>query len=137
MSAEKPQIPRAPAGMGKRARSFWRQTLAVFELTTSEILLLEEICRSLDTIDALREAIEVDGVTVAGSEGQTRAHPGLVEVRQQRVALGRLLSQLALPDEDGTTLPSLTTARARKGAKAANSRWRSHRIAKGVGHGPA
>jgi hypothetical protein len=58
------------------------------------------------------------------SVGQRRAHPALTELRQGQITLGRLLSQLALPDETGQTLPSLTEARARR---AAETRWRSRR----------
>lgn len=97
-------------------------------------MLLEEICRTLDSLDAMQHALSSEGVTVEGSAGQPRAHPVLVELRQQRVALGRMLSQLALPDEEtGAGLPSLTEARARR---AANARWRPHRV-KGSADGPA
>ena len=65
-----------------------------------------------------------EGVTVEGSAGQRRAHPALIELRQEEITLGRLLSQLALPDETGEALPSLTEARARR---AAETRWRAHR----------
>ena len=94
-------------------------------------MLLEECCRTLDDLDALRKAVDAEGVTVEGSARQPRAHPALVELRQQRVALGRLLSQLALPDDTGEALPSLTEARARRAAEA---RWRPHN-AKRTGRG--
>lgn len=66
-------------------------------------------------------------MTVGGSAGQPRAHPALAELRQARTTLGRLLSQLDLPDEDGHTLPSPTTAKARR---AAQVRWRAHNTAR-------
>lgn len=120
----KAQIPRAPAGLRARGRRFWRETVSEHELSTPELALLEEISRTIDDIDLLHTAVREDGATVAGSKGQTRAHPALVELRHQRQVLGRLVSQLGLEDEDGGSVPSLKTARARKAAKAANTRWR-------------
>ena len=72
-------------------------------------------------LDALTAAIKSDGVTVKGSTGQTRTHPAINEVRQHRLALGRLLGQLALPDLDGRAIPKPSSLRA---AHAARSRWR-------------
>ena len=105
---------------GPRGQAFYGAAVAGFELTGSELELLAEVCRLLDEIDLLQAAIAVDGVSVAGSTGQPRVHPGLGEVRQHRLALGRLLSQLALPDLEGEVLPSQVSARARK---AAQQRW--------------
>ncbi len=132
MSADRAPAPRAPTGLGTRGRSFWRQTVAVFELSDVELELLREACRTLDECDQLAAAVKRDGITVMGSAGQPRAHPALAEVRQARAALGRLLSQLELPDADGSSLPSVQTAKARR---AADARWRPHRIAKGAGRG--
>lgn len=128
LAVAKAQIPRSPAGLKARGRRFWRETVTEHELTTPELALLEEICRTIDDIDLLHTAVREDGATVAGSKGQTRAHPALVELRHQRQVLGRLVSQLGLEDEGGGSVPSLTTARGRKGAKAANARWRGHGV---------
>lgn len=127
----KAKVSRVPAGLRARGRRFWREILAEFELSTSELALFEAVCRTLDVVDSLHAAVRADGVTVAGAAGQTRSHPALVELRQQQVVLGRLLSQLSLPDETGETLPSLTETRARR---AADARWRPHR-AKAAGRG--
>lgn len=110
---------KAPTGLGGRGRAFWRATVSGFDLERGELELLAEASRTLDEIDALTAAIGRDGVTVAGSTGQTRTHPAINEVRQHRLALGRLLAQLALPDLDGASIPKPTTLRA---AHAARSR---------------
>jgi phage terminase small subunit len=118
------QIPRSPNGLKARGRRFWRETVAEHELSRPELALLEQVCVLLDDIDLLHDAVRADGVSVAGSKGQLRIHPALVELRHQRQVLGRLVSQLGLEDDEGQSVPSLTRARARKAAKAANSRWR-------------
>jgi hypothetical protein len=94
-----------------------------YDLTDSELSLLVEVCRLLDECEALRQALADDGVTVPGSNGQPRVHPAVGELRQHRLALGRLLSQLALPDEDEATLPTPLQAR---GRAAAGKRWAGH-----------
>jgi hypothetical protein len=132
-----PRKPPVPAGMARRGRAFWRSTVADFDLSTAELLLLEEACRCLDEIDMLRAAVDAEGVSVRGSEGQPRPHPAMAAIRATRGVLGRLLSQLDLPDEDGNALPSALSAR---GKAAAKKRWASAppslRSMKG-GHGGA
>lgn len=112
--------PLTPKGMGARGRGFWRAAVAEFELSGPEVELLVEVCRLLDEVEALRAAVARDGMVVAGSTGQPRVHPALGEMRQHRLALGKLLAQLALPDADGESLPSPVQARGRRGAAA---RW--------------
>jgi len=111
---------RAPRDLDIRGRAFWRKIMAVFDLSEAESQLLHEACRLLDETDLLRAAIETDGATVPGSQGQVRLHPAFGELRQQRVALGRILAQIKLPDDEGEVMPSPTSARA---SKAAQARW--------------
>jgi hypothetical protein len=110
----------APVGLERRGRAFWDHTTARYTLSEAERQMLAEVCRSLDTVEALEAALVAHGVTVEGSKGQPRLHPAVAEIRQQRLALGRLLAQLDLPDEHGEAIASPSQARARKAARA---RW--------------
>lgn len=121
--------PKAPAGLGTRGRRFWSDTVATFELERDELELLAEVCRTLDEIEQLREAVSVHGAVTEGSRGQVRTHPALGELRMARSTLARLLAQLALPDEQGQAPESFNTARARK---AANVRWALERERNGA-----
>ena len=112
-----------PADLADRGGRFWDRAVETYELTDTELSLLVEVCRLLDECEALRGAIDEQGTTVLGSSGQTRVHPALGELRQHRLALGRLLSQLALPDEDDEALPTPLQAR---GRQAASKRWAGH-----------
>src|SRR4051812_20483854 len=103
---EKRATPKPPRDLASRGRAFWRKTLATYELSDVESQLLTECCRLLDECEELRVSVEAEGTTVKGSTGQPRVHPALAELRQHRLALGRLLAQLSLPDFDGQTLPS-------------------------------
>jgi P27 family predicted phage terminase small subunit len=112
--------PPAPRDLGARGRAFWRQAMDTYELSEVETELLKECCRLLDECETLRESVDSEGTTVKGSTGQFRVHPALGEVRQHRLALGKLLAQLDLPDESGEALLSPVQARAKR---AADARW--------------
>jgi hypothetical protein len=113
-----------PSGLAARGQAFWAHATDVYELSRSELELLTEACRLMDECESLRQAVADDGTTVAGSTGQPRVHPAVGELRQHRLALGRLLSQLALPDEEDDALPTPLQAR---GRAAATKRWAGHR----------
>jgi hypothetical protein len=113
----------APKGLAARGRRFWRLTTERFDLSDGELEVLTEVCRTLDNLDRLDAAISRDGVTVAGSAGQTVVHPAVTEARGQRALLHRLVAALALPDEDGATVPTAGTLRAKR---AASVRWAGH-----------
>ena len=112
----------APAELKARGRRYWRVTMAAFELSGTEVELLRKCCRLLDEVEALHGAITVRGLSVPGSNGQPRVHPALGELRQHRLALGRLLAQLALPEEQGA-LPTPTQVKTRLASRA---RWAAH-----------
>ncbi len=118
-----PRPPAHPHGLRARGGAFWSEAIASYELSGSELELLVEACRLLDEVEALHDAIEADGLTVAGAAGQTRIHPAVAEVRQHRLALGRVLAQLQLPDDEGATMPTSQRARAQR---AAAVRWAGH-----------
>jgi hypothetical protein len=113
----KPPDDLTPYGRGRR---FWRRTFEAFELSDPERELLGEVCRCLDTLDVLREAVEEHGAMVEGSTGQLVVNPAVIEARQSRALLARLLAQLDLPDETGAALDSPATTRAKRAARV---RW--------------
>ena len=113
----------APA-FGPRGQAFHDYALAEYDLSETEKALLLEACRTLDDLEALAQVLKTDGITVTGSTGQTRAHPALGEIRQHRLALGKLLSLLELPNPDGEVLPTFAKAQQRQaGRRGAEKRW--------------
>ena len=109
-----------PDGLADRGSNYWQATTADYELSASELVILTEVCRTLDDLDRLAQVIAHDGTTTLGSTGQTVVHPALTEARGQRLALHRLVSALALPDVEGDTVPTTGTIR---GKGAARARW--------------
>jgi hypothetical protein len=88
--------PNPPAGAGKGGTALWRAVLAEYELEEHELLLLREAVRTVDVLDDLTAQVAADGSVVESPQG-SKAHPALVETRQQRIALARLLTALRLP----------------------------------------
>lgn len=114
--------PRKPAGLGAAGARFWRQVASEYDLRPDEVILLETACRTIDTIAQLDGAMTDEPLTVRGSAGQLREHPLLSEARQQRLALSRLLRQLALPEPE--EVAQLRDAiRSRRARTAARARW--------------
>ncbi|MCV7236548.1 P27 family phage terminase small subunit [Mycolicibacterium celeriflavum] len=63
-----------------------------------EIQLLRELCKVVDRIEELDRILAEDGLLVTGNRGQLpRAHPLLMELREERKAVVRLVAELALP----------------------------------------
>lgn len=73
-----------------------------FDLSTAEpawVEVYETACAVLDTIQQLQDLVASDGLVTTGSKGQVAVHPALVELRYQRAAYAKLVSQLGLPDK--------------------------------------
>jgi len=93
------KAPPVPSGLKVSGRKLWQATVKDFDLDEHELALLREACRSLDSLDALQTAVDQDGVVVESPQG-LKAHPALVEVRQQRITFARLIAQLGIPTGD-------------------------------------
>ncbi len=95
--AGKSKISAPPKGTGSSGSALWRDVLSKYELEEHETALLREAVRCVDQLDTLAAAVAADGAMVDG-----RVHPALVESRQLRLALARLVAALRLPagDED-------------------------------------
>lgn len=94
-----------PTGLKRSGRALWRALLDDYELDEHEQATLLQACRTADHLDALARLVESEGIMSESSQG-TRAHPALVEHRQQAVTLARLLAALRIPTEgagDGRT----------------------------------
>jgi hypothetical protein len=91
------KIPPVPKGTGTAGRRLWRAVLEEFELAEHELSLLRQAVHVADLCEQLQDIVDAEGLVLAG-----RAHPALVELRQQRILLARLVVALRVPmgDED-------------------------------------
>lgn len=78
----------------------WRSVLGEFELAEHERLLLDQACRVADICGQLQALVTEDGPLVESRLGESRANPALVELRQQRQLLARLIVALRVPIGD-------------------------------------
>lgn len=108
-----------PAGLSAAGLALWRVVTAEYALDERETHVLALACAQADVLAALEAAVVADGAMVAGSAGQPRLHPAVAEARQARIAVARLLGQLALPTAEGRP----TTARGQQARAAARARW--------------
>lgn len=99
------RVPSAPAGSGTAGRRLWRSVMADFELSEHETALLREAVRVADTCSDLQARVDLDGPVIAGKAGPV-AHPALVELRQERVLLARLIVALRVPLGDQEEKPA-------------------------------
>ena len=76
--------------------------MVAYQLSVTEDALLRQAVRTADHVAELDVVLEAEGLMVPGRDGVMRAHPALVEVRQQRLVLARLLAALRLPVEESS-----------------------------------
>jgi hypothetical protein len=88
-----------PADLGPRGVALWASLTETFDLAPQEAELLHEAARVADRLDALDAIVRDEGVTVTTPQG-VKAHPALVEARQQGLTLSRLVAALRIPDAD-------------------------------------
>jgi hypothetical protein len=89
---------RAPNGLGLAGKKLWGTVTDAFDLGEHELLVLLEACRTVDTLNELDAARKAEGSVIDSPHGK-KAHPAVVEARQQRLVLSKLLTSLAIPAE--------------------------------------
>lgn len=94
-----------PAGLRAPGKRLWLAVTSEFDLAEHEAAQLEQACRIRDVIEQLRKRVEDDGLMIDSSQG-ARLHPGVAEVRQQQLALARLLATLGVPALTEDDLPA-------------------------------
>lgn len=90
---------KTPTGLKAGGRKLWRSVTDDYELGEHELSILLEAARTVDSLDELQRIVRDEGVTNTSPQG-VRAHPALVEARQQRVTLAKLVASLRIPLED-------------------------------------
>jgi hypothetical protein len=71
--------PRPPAGTKTAGKRLWTAILDAYDLDAAELVVLREMCRVTDRLDALDDAIRASGVVEGGRVSQV-----LTEARQQQ-----------------------------------------------------
>lgn len=99
MTDEQEQKQPLTSGLGPAGRDI----VAIFEakatengleLDADDVVILDQAARVADLIADLDADIATNGVMLAGASGASKVNPAVTESRQQRVVLGRLLSDV-------------------------------------------
>ena len=109
-----------PTDFGKSGKALWSAVVTLYALEPHHEIALASACRCSDMLTRL-EALLSESLTVTGSTGQSRLSPAVAELRQHRLALSKLLIDLALPAE--TIAEVAPSAASNKASKAASVRW--------------
>jgi len=113
--------PKPPTGLKRRGKLLWTEIAGALdeqglELEEHERSLLLEACRTVDQLDALDAILRRGDLTLPDG----RVNPALVEARQQRITLTRLIASLRLPED-----PAQVGARPQRRGAARGSYLRS------------
>lgn len=103
--------PTAPRHLSAASRRWWGQVVADFDLSPSDLRLLQGAAESWDRAQEARQRIAADGAYLADRFGQLRAHPGVAVERDARTLFARLLRELSLDIEP----PDVRPPRGRRG----------------------
>jgi hypothetical protein len=94
-AAQKP-----PAGLLKAGIGLWKAVVRdvdeAWELDARDLHVLELAARAADRAAELGDLIDRDGLMIAGSTGQDRLHPAVVEQRMQRQLSAVLVAKVQL-----------------------------------------
>ena len=116
-------LPKPPKGLESAGKALWRAIVSDlpsnFEFSARELRQLELAARQADAVAGLEAAIDREGIVTRGSRGQQRLNPLVAEARQGRLAVSRLIGELALPD----TGSDLQKSSSKRSSRAAHARW--------------
>jgi hypothetical protein len=88
----------APRGLGVAGKRLWTAVMDEFNLDGSAIEKLVQACQTTDLLHDLQAKV-ADTPAIIESPSGPRIHPLLVELRQQRLVLTKLIGALGLPAE--------------------------------------
>lgn len=92
--------PQTPEHLSEDAREMWDKFVTEFDLCdTPGQAILRNALEAWDRAQAAREAIDSDGMTVRGSDGQLKVHPLITTERDSRAAFLSGLKALRLDIE--------------------------------------
>jgi hypothetical protein len=86
----------APRGLKAGGRRLLVPVTTDFDLDESASAVLTEAAYTVDLLAELRAKLADNSVLIDSNQG-VRVHPLIVEVRQQRLALGKLIASIGLP----------------------------------------
>jgi hypothetical protein len=109
-----------PAGLAADGRALWSSIASKYVMRPDELRHLEDACRLVDIMAALRSAADGEPMMIPGSTGQMVLNPLVAEQKTHALAVGTLLARCKLPDLDPS---SGAGAEPNQHRAAAQSKW--------------
>ena len=91
------ELPASPDHLSPEMASWWRQTVADYDLEPHHLKLLEAACDAWDRMTQARATLLAEGLTVQGAHGP-KTHPAVAVERDSRAAFARLVRELDLDE---------------------------------------
>ena len=92
-------IPKPPKHLKPATRKWWTQIVTDYDLSSSDLRLLTLSAEAHDRCTDARETVAKEGAFYKNFHGEPRAHPAVAVERDARLAVARLLRELALDAE--------------------------------------
>lgn len=110
-----------PAHLGDAGRALYAAAVEDYDLSLPELAALLQAAETLDVLRALEDSVRENGPILPSG----RVNPLLVELRQQRAILVRLLGilDLRLEDDEAPGENGVRPSVSRQARKAARKRW--------------
>lgn len=96
MSENRHERPRKPTGLTGSGARLWATITTEYELETSELAVLSELCLTKTRIQKLDKIVDTEGLVIDSPQGK-RVHPAAVESRQLRLLFNQLSRTLKFP----------------------------------------
>jgi P27 family predicted phage terminase small subunit len=102
-----PKIPPAPKHLSRASKIYWGKVAAEYDLTDSDIVILESICSALDREQQCRDGLKKHGsLTIVDRWGVEKIHPLAIMERTSRASVLAGIKALGIdqdnePKEDG------------------------------------
>lgn len=100
-----PPDPRPPKGLTARSRRLWRESTAALVFEPAELVVLEQLCRTVDLIAAADASIVRDGLLLQGRFG-LRSNPATTIRDRNVLLLARLARELGITSLDEVARPA-------------------------------
>lgn len=114
------QTSKPPTGTKAAGSRLWKSVADVYDLDEHETAVLRSAVATVDLIDVLQAEIVARGAVVESPQG-CKANPAVVEIRQQRLVLARLIAALRLPQGEAGDHQAGARPQRRLGVRGVNS----------------